>query len=240
MRDRVSALLRALASIFWLCVAAMILSNTAAIAKDELITKSLPQSTFSAVSIRIPADIELRPSTQDHVNVSAEAKVIAALKITVRGDTLIVDAGSFETTKPVKIVIEAKNLRSLAVDSSATIVLTALTSERFSVKSNSSATVTLKQLATDQLKIVTSGSETIKVAGRTRTFDVDVGGSGEIDASALDAQTVNAKASGASTARVRSSVDLLATASDSATITYQGKGRVKKQVSDVGEVTRSN
>ena len=36
MRDRVSALLRALASIFWLCVAAMILSNTAAIAKDEL------------------------------------------------------------------------------------------------------------------------------------------------------------------------------------------------------------
>jgi Putative auto-transporter adhesin, head GIN domain len=241
MRNRIGNLLQqcAVSTCGSLLLLALLLGAPAQ-AKDESMSKELLQPAFSVVTIRVPAEYEIRAASRDAVTISAEPKVVAAFKAQVRGDNLILDSTSFQTVKPVKVLIEAKNLKGLSVTSSATIVVQALSTERFSLDSDSSADIAIKSIATDRFKLVTSGSENVSISGKTRLLELSADGSGEINAGALDAQSVIAKAAGSTTAHVRASGDLQITASDSSTIKYRGNARIKKQVTDVAEVTRVN
>ena len=241
MRHRISQLRRqcVVSSCGSLLVLAPLLAAPAQ-AKDENMSKELLQPAFSVVTIRVPAEYEIRAASRDAVTITAEPKVVAAFKAQVRGENLILDSDSFQTVKPIKILIEAKSLRGLSVTSSATVVVQALTTERFSLDSDSSADISIKAIATDRFKLVTSGSENVSVTGKTRVLELSADGSGEINAGALDAQSVIAKSAGSTTAHVRASGDLQITASDSSTIKYRGNARLKKQVTDVAEVTRVN
>jgi Putative auto-transporter adhesin, head GIN domain len=239
MRHRISKLLhQCAAATFGSLALLVLLLGAPAQAKDENMSKELLQPAFSVVTIRVPADYEIRAASRDAVTISAEPKVVAAFKAQVRGDNLILDSTTFQTVKPIKVLIEAKNLKGLSVTSSATIVVQALSTERFSLDSDSSADILIKAISTDQLKLSTSGSENVTVSGKTRSLELSADGSGEINAGALDAQSVIAKAAGSTTTQVQASSELQITASDSSTIKYRGNARLKKQVTDVAEVTR--
>jgi Putative auto-transporter adhesin, head GIN domain len=230
VRDRVMALI---------CVGALIMTEPL-MAQEKIQTQQFPQPAFSAVSVQIPADVEIKSSTRSMVTVTAEPKVIAALRLAVRGSVLMLDSKSFQTTQGIKILVEGPPIKSLKVGSSGSVVIRELTIERFVLESDSSTEITVTGLSTESLKLDVSGSETVKLSGKTKSLDLNAQGSSEVDASALAAQTVVAQVSGAATAQVNASVDLRAVASESATIKYRGGARIKQQVSDAADIAKVN
>ncbi len=162
------------------------------------------------------------------------------MKVAVRSGALTIDSTTFQTTLPIKILVEGKEIKSLAARTSGSITVRDLSTERFALVSDSSADISLLGLNCDFLKLEISGSESIKISGKAKSFELKSEGSSEIDASKLAAQSVFATASGASTAHVNAITDLRAVASDSATIKYRGSARIKKQVSDAADIAKAN
>lgn len=240
MRNRVSQTsLTRQAFVFglWLTVAS--LPGTRLMAKEEVTTKSFPQPAYNGISIRFPADFEIRLAGKDSLTVTAEPKVLSALRFVVKDEVLVLSADTFQTSKPIKVRVDTSRLKSLQVSSSANIRMPDIATGRLTIESSASADMTISGLSTEHLKLTVSGSESIKLAGRTKVFELNAEGSSDIDARKLEAQSVVATVSGASTAWVNSIADLRATASDSATIKYLGGGRITKRVSDAAEVARA-
>lgn len=240
MRHRVNRSSRARFLSFGLGVALALAASKPLLAKDQLHTREYPQPAYSGISIHVPADVEIRPSSRDFVTVTAEPKVITAMKVAVRSGALTIDSTTFQTTLPIKILVEGKEIKSLAARTSGSITVRDLSTERFALVSDSSADISLLGLNCDFLKLEISGSESIKISGKAKSFELKSEGSSEIDASKLAAQSVFATASGASTAHVNAITDLRAVASDSATIKYRGSARIKKQVSDAADIAKAN
>ena len=209
-------------------------------AKDAVQSREYPQAAFAGVSVHIPADIEIRPAPRNSVTVSAELKVLQALRLSVRNGVLNLDSGSYQTTQPVKILVEGKPISSLAIQSSGTITVREPSMAGFTLTSDSSADVFLEGINGDSLKLELNGSETVKINGKVQRFELKVEGSSSVDASRLLAQSVSATASGASTVNVNAVADLRAIASESATLKYRSSGRVKKQSSDAAEIVKIN
>jgi Putative auto-transporter adhesin, head GIN domain len=216
------------------------LQFTRVAAKGRVETRDFSVQPYHGISMRFPADFDIRSAANDRISISAESEVLEALRIGVKDGILIFDAKNFQTTEPIKVRIEARQLNLVRIDSSGNIALKDLNTERLSVESSASAHITMAGLICDSLKLTASGAETVKIAGRAKTFELKADGSSDIDASKFEAQSVTATVSGASSASVKSVADLRATASDSATIKYHGGGRISKRVSDAAEVIRIN
>ena len=240
MRHRVSRRMRARFLTVGLGLALVLTGSRPLLAKDQLQTREYLQPAYSGISIQVPADVEIRPSSRDFVTVTAEPKVLAALKLSVRSGVLTIDSTSFQTVLPIKILVEGTQIKSLTARTSGTITVRNLSTERFVLVSDSSADISLLGLNCDFLKLDISGSESIRISGKAKSFELKSDGSSEIDASTLAAQTVVATVSGASTAQVNAITDLRAVASDSASIKYRGSGRIKKQVSDAADIAKAN
>ncbi len=240
MRHRVSYRMRARLLTVGLGLALVLTGSRPLLAKDQLQTREYLQPAYSGISIQVPADVEIRPSSRDFVTVTAEPKVLAALKLSVRSGVLTIDSTSFQTVLPIKILVEGTQIKSLTARTSGTITVRNLSTERFVLVSDSSADISLLGLNCDFLKLDISGSESIKISGKAKSFELKSDGSSEIDASTLAAQIVVATVSGASTAQVNAITDLRAVASDSASIKYRGSGRIKKQVSDAADIAKAN
>ena len=240
MRHRVSHRMRARLLTVGLGLALVLTGSRPLLAKDQLQTREYLQPAYSGISIQVPADVEIRPSSRDFVTVTAEPKVLAALKLSVRSGVLTIDSTSFQTVLPIKILVEGTQIKSLTARTSGTITVRNLSTERFVLVSDSSADISLLGLNCDFLKLDISGSESIRISGKAKSFELKSDGSSEIDASTLAAQTVVATVSGASTAQVNAITDLRAVASDSASIKYRGSGRIKKQVSDAADIAKAN
>ena len=240
MRDRVNPAATAHRLTATLLLAITAIMPQTNLARETVQSREYPQGAFAGVSIHIPADIEIRPAPRNFVTVSAEPKVLQSLRISVRGGILNLDAGSYQTTQPIKILVEGKPINSLVIQSSGSITVREPANSGFVLTSDSSADVFLEGVDSNALKLDLAGSETVKISGKAQRFELKVEGSGSVDASTLIAQSVTARISGASTVSVNAIKDLNAIASESATLKYQGSGRVKKQASDVAEIVKIN
>lgn len=209
-------------------------------ASDDIRTREFALATFNAVTVGFPAEFEIRGSNRNLLSITAEPKVLAALRFGVQSGRLSLDANSFRTVRPINVRLEGTHIDSVSVGSAGSIVIRDLKAARLSFESNSSADISIAGVLCEELQLDASGAESIRIGGRAGAVQVAAAGSSDIDARNLEARTVSATASDASTLHVRASRELHANASGSATIKYHGRSPVSQRVADAAEVVRGD
>ncbi len=127
-------------------------------------------------------------------------------------------SGSYCTTNSFLADITVNELASVTADGSSELVVNC------SSAANSKLTIDLR------------GTSSMTISGTAANVRMSLQDSTEIDAFQLKTETINVKASDASTARVNVSRSLTGTGSDASTISYRGRPQtVKVQTTDASE-----
>ena len=153
------------------------------------------------------------------ITISADENLHSLISAAAKSGKLqLSTTGSYCTTNSFIADVSLNELASITADGSSELVV------------NCSST------ANGKLAIELRGTSSMTIAGTAKNVHMSLQDSSEIDAFQLKAETVDIKASDASTARVNVSQKLTGSGSDASTINYRGKPRiVKVQTADASE-----
>ncbi|MGE0799396.1 MAG: head GIN domain-containing protein [Lautropia sp.] len=210
--------------------------QTGARAAPAVATKSIELAGYQRVVLAVPADVEIRMSGREGARITAEQKVIDAIRFAVSGGVLTVSpVRGFNTEQPVRIEIDCRQLAALTASTSVDAKIGAARGDHFELKVADSATVEFASLQASSLAVDIGGSGTVRIGGgQARSQQVHVGGSGTYEAGEVRSDTVKIDARGSSDAIVTAQHQLDATVGDAATVRYGGKPKVRRSVRDAG------
>lgn len=131
--------------------------------------------------------------------------------------------------------ISSKSPWRSGLDEGVRVFVTVPSLRAFSVGGSCSGT--LEGLAGPRFDLRVSGAATLALRGAVETFEIDVSGSGRIDAEQLRARQVDADVSGAGEVRVNATESLDATVSGVGTILFAGSpANVQRKVRGIGRI----
>jgi hypothetical protein len=220
----------------WCLLVGIGLALSSATAGAEQMTKSAAGAT--RIVFNIPADLSVRPGSEEKVVVEAEQKVLKVLDFQVKGDTLVLTTkGSFSTDKGVKIAVTIKALRSLKTEASGNSTVEGFSGNEADVELGGSGDVSLKNLKYGRLGIVIKDSGNVEASGSGKTLTARIDGSGNIDTTKYAAQMVDARVDGSGNIRVHADENLKAAIGGAGNIEYKGKPKVAQSITGAGTVS---
>mgnify|MGYP003575864410 CR=1 FL=1 len=220
-----------------LAAALLIAASAAAPALAD--TLSMPASGASRIVFALPGDLVVRQGQQEQVTVEAEGSVLPKLDIGVRGDTLVLASkGSFRTSKPMKIAVTLKALRSFASRGSGDAAVEGFSGETMEFESAGSGELQLRDIRAGRLALAIKGSGDIAASGAGNFLAARIAGTGAIDAARYRVRSAQAEISGSGDIKVNAEQSLEASISGAGNIGYRGQPRVKESVSGAGSVDR--
>ena len=220
----------------WIVGIAMAITSVAANA-DQM---TRPAAGVTRIVFNTPGDLTIKPGTDEKLVVEAEAKVLAVLDITVKGDTMVLatKGPGFKTQKPVKFMLSIKSFRGLKTEASGGSEVEGFAGSEADVELGGSGDIGLKNMKFARLAIVLKSAGNVKVSGSGKTVIARIDGSGNIDAASYQAQIVDAKLDGSGNIRVHADESLKATIGGAGNIEYKGKAKVTQTITGAGSVER--
>ena len=205
-------------------------------ASAEQMTKSAAGAT--RIVFNVPAELTVRPGSDEKVVVEAEQKVLNVLDIGVKGDTLVLATkGSFRTDKGVRIAVTIKAFRALKTEASGNATIDGFSGNDADVELGGSGDVSLRNLKYGRLAIAIKNSGNVDASGSGKTLSARIDGSGNIDTTKYVAQTVDAKLDGSGNIRVHADESLKAAIGGAGNIEYKGKAKVAQSITGAGSVS---
>lgn len=222
-----------------LVVAVFSARSTNAAEAGGLTTREIDLPEFDTLILEVPAEVKIEIGDRNHVRIEAERKVIDHIEFKHEDRKLRVrPAGSFETRQPIAIHITCRRLKALQAHASVDAALDGINGDGFALVADDSATVTLKRLNLDSITADIEGSATVTVAGKSRSQQVNVGGSSTYDASALKSESAKVMAAGSSDVAIDSRDRLTVSVSGAATVRYAGSPKLEQSVEGAGTLER--
>lgn len=184
----------------------------------EVVSQSRKLGSFMRISCTGTLDIEVVCGKAQSVTVTAQANLQSLIRTEVRGDTLtITEEGSLYTDKPLRVKVTCPTLDTIS--------------------SRGTGSVIVSQLKAESLSVDLSGTGTITLSGTTETADLQLSGTGELDAEDLQAHEATAQCSGTGSLLVWASQRLDARVSGTGSILYKGKPeQLREQISGLGAI----
>ena len=201
-------------------------------------TMTKPAAGVTRVVNNTVGELIVKPGTDEKLVVEAEAKVLQALDISVKGDTMTLSSRSFKTDKPVIFTLSIKAFRGLKTGGSGNNSVEGFAGNEADVELGGSGNIDLKNLKFGRMGIVQTGSGNVDVSGGGKTLTARVDGSGNIDATKYPAQVVEAKLDGSGNIRVHADETLKAAIGGAGNIEYKGKAKVTQSITGAGSVDR--
>jgi len=162
-------------------------------------TEERAVGTFDAVSLEIASDTVVTLGPKPSVTITCAENILPLVRTDVRGGRLIISIkGSVSMAAPIKVAIVTTSLHRAALTGSGSMRLAGMSGEA--------------------LELGISGSGTVVADGRVKQVDIDVSGSGHVDAASLRSEEVATMISG--------SASVKAFATHSATVDLAGSGTV--------------
>ena len=178
-------------------------------------------SGFVEVELNGVGNLSIRQTGSESLTVEAEADVISTLATEVANDRLIIGpkpGTSIHTTEPINYRLTVKDLNSLKV--------------------SGSGNVDAEGISTDELAVTISGAGNAKTSGRADSQIIDISGSGDYRAVALESKEAKIYVGGSGSAIVNVSDELDAEVSGSGYVEYIGEPTVNQEVSGAGRVSK--
>lgn len=160
---------------------------------------------FDRVQIDGPFEVVLVTGKGSSAKASGSAQALDRVSVEVQGRTLRVSPdhsawGGYpgEGAGPVKIELSTHDIRSASVAGSGSLSIDRARAMRFDIAVAGSGRVAIGRIEADRLDLGLLGSGTIAVAGKVKSLQATVQGSGNLDAAALVAEdaTINADTAG--------------------------------------------
>ncbi|MCU6435631.1 DUF2807 domain-containing protein [Undibacterium sp. Jales W-56] len=199
-------------------------------------------SQFNAISIGLPANVELQQGTSEGISIETDDNLLALIETVVDNGTLKIRPVEKHTnfdTRTMKIVIRLKQIDELDVGGSGSIHADKLQAAKLRVTLGGAGAVTLQGLNADSLALSVGGSGSFKVAGTASTVSMNIGGSGSIDGAALKANDTKISIGGSGRISTTTRDNLKVSIGGSGTVTYYGDPQVSKSIGGSGSVVRA-
>ena len=200
-----------------------------------------PLAHFAAIELSLPAQVEVRIGATESVTIEADENILPLV------DTRIEDGAlQLRTTKrnvnlepgTLKIIVNAKEIRALAVGGSGNMTVPALRSPKLDLAIGGSGSIDVKQLQSDRVEAAIGGSGNVKVGGTARKFSVTIGGSGDVQARELKADEVEVSIGGSGSATLWPVSMLRTSIAGSGDVKYYGDPVTKSTIVGSGSVKR--
>lgn len=198
--------------------------------------------TFTGVALGLPGSAELRIGDTESITIETDDNLLPQIDTVVENGTLKIRAGDNSVRLAptrLRFVIQAKSISQLSVGGSGAIVASALPGDAVRFDVGGSGSISIKKLQTGHASVAIGGSGNFSAGGRTNELTITIGGSGQADTGALDADSVSVSIGGSGQATVSARQALAVSIGGSGNVEYYGDPRqLSKSVAGSGSVTR--
>lgn len=194
-----------------------------------LIVESEPAvEPFSGLDVSSAIEATLRLGDTPAVVLRADDNIIDRLTASVEDDVLVLDVeGSVrDATLQAEVTVPADLLELVELSGAATLTGTQPLSPSELILSLTGASRTVLVLDTPSLSVEADGASVVNASGAAETLDVRASGASSVRLEQLSASVATVDASGASTVRVLVSDELVAEASGSSSVRVGGDPEV--------------
>lgn len=229
-------------NIVGILAAIVVLSSCKKVIGDgPVITETRNISNFTAIDLRMSADVTYTQGNSYKVEVSAQQNILNILQTMVSNNKLVIKfrndtrVGSYD---PVKITVTAPAISSLTISGSGNITgAGSLTPSSMDMNISGSGNITLTELHTGFVDATISGSGNIKIlTGVGTEGKLNISGSGDIDLSDFALQKATTKISGSGNIKVNASQSLDVNISGSGSVYYKGTPVINTSISGSGKL----
>jgi hypothetical protein len=193
------------------------------------------------VSLTTVGTVFIEQGSDERIRIEGEDNIVRNVHTRMRGGLLEIETQpgvSLRPTRPLRIFLTVRDLRSVTVTGGGTIVADYLVLDELTTTLNGSGEIHLNELDSFFLDVRISGSGAVRASGIADEQDVLIDGSGEYAARFLDSfdARVHVRSSGTATVRVRDR--LWAVMAGSGAIRYYGNPAVQRTVTGTGTIAR--
>ncbi len=197
-------------------------------------------SAFTGVASYVAGDVEWKAGEKYSVQISAPSDVLPYFTTEVNGD--IMEIKTSERVKyqsSVKIVVTSPELRLIAMYGSGNFTTSSsINRNSLKIELAGSGAIEVPNMDVEDLKAKLSGSGTIDLGGRAQKADLELSGSGNMDAESLKAEKADIAITGSGNAACNVEKSLNADISGSGNIRYSGNPQVNVSKSGSGTVEK--
>ncbi len=210
-------------------------SPTANAAKSGLETRKPSIADFDRIWVNVPADFKIEPADSASISLTAEPKVLDAIRVTsANGELRIETSGSFKTQKSVTITIGARSVSALSSSGSSDVTITGAYAPSLELLAHDASSVTLDKLNLVRLTTDLSGSSEIQASGVVSELSLAASDASSFEGSSLTTETAKIEVSGASEASLEVKKALVVKIKDAASVYYAGEPTIEQSVSFAG------
>nr|WP_319272096.1 head GIN domain-containing protein [uncultured Draconibacterium sp.] len=201
-------------------------------------------SSFSEISLRIPATVHLEQGSPQSVRIEAKQSTLEDIITEVNGSKLVIrfpGKSIFQRNyKPGKIdiYISVPDVSGLGISGSGDILADEIEARIIDLAVSGSGNIKIDELTSEKVKgaISGSGNITIESDGVADELSVSISGSGNFKADRFEAEDVTVSTSGSGNCNVNSNGSLKARIAGSGSVYYKGSPRVDSSVAGSGKV----
>ncbi len=207
----------------------------------NVVKENRQASAFRGVALSVPGHVEVHTGTGESVTVEADDNVLPLIETVVENGVLKirpVKKNQSLDVRRLKVVVQAREIDSLAVAGSGSMRASGLRGDRLNLELAGSGTLDAGQIEARAVNLSGAGSGKITAAGSADAVKVAVAGSGKADASRLQAKKAEASVSGSGQVLVTATQSLAAAVTGSGSIAYHGDPQVSRAVTGSGTVRR--
>ena len=189
--------------------------------------KEFPISDYNAIVLNLPADVIYNNDSisDSYVQIYTDSNILPYIRVVVEDNELIIglEEGVNLRATNFKIFTNSKRLESVSVNGSGKIELKGeVNAKAMKIDVSGSGCVLSDSLYCEQIYLRVSGSGKMKLKGVSNYTDLNVLGSGGIDALAFSSLDANASVRGSGNVVLLVGRKLNASVSGSGTIKYRG------------------
>ncbi len=206
-------------------------------------TRSLP--SFSEISLRNSATVQVSQGAQISVRVTADDSLLPLLETVVEKDRLEVrwkrGEDAYELTRRhgrVTLDIVMPQLSALSVAGSGDIEVAPFSTPRLSVSVAGSGSARLDKLVSDELGVRVAGSGDIQGSGKVTSLSINVAGSGDVGLADLKADDVSVRIAGSGDVKVHADKALKVSIAGSGDVVYGGEPVITRSVAGSGSIRK--
>jgi len=210
----------------------------------KVITETREAQDFLSISISVPAEVLIQQGKTESIKIEAEDNLLPQLSTNVEMGTLVIQNKVFNwgervnASKPVRITITVKNLKSLDLSGTGSVRIVGLNTQELSVQSSGAGNLSIEQLTAKKLDCQLSGAGSVTASGTTDELQLEISGVGNFDGAKLLNLNADVNISGAASATVHPADNLNAEISGTGSIRYYGSPSLSQQISGLGSISK--
>ncbi|TAF99588.1 MAG: DUF2807 domain-containing protein [Betaproteobacteria bacterium] len=211
------------------------------VGSGKAVTEPRITPPFNAISIKGAADVAIRQSNKNAVEVFADDNIAPLITTEVQGQTLVIgfkEKTSVRTKTKLVVRVDVATLTAIGISGSGDVTADLLKLESLDVNISGSGDVRLNDLTAANLNVSISGSGDFTAAGSATKQRYAIAGSGDIRSSKLQGTDVTVSIAGSGDASVWATGTLTGSVLGSGDIRYTGNATLNKSVLGSGSISK--